>query len=243
MPQSTTTRMPNGLTNAAPWQTMADAGMQDPVWAHNYFDDFYRFAPADWVVTAVGTGAPTGVAYDGGAIILTNSAGIADAIYMQKPFAIAKLTPGKDVFFKFEFLLSEITNCTVHCGMIATSATPLAAADGVYVTKAAGQTGFVLVSKIGGVATSVAFPAACVATANTEIEIGIHITKKGDIEAFFNPSTGANAPSAGNARGPVARIVAPAITQVLLNPSFGILNTTAAARSMTVDFIVNCIHN
>lgn len=240
---SNTTRMPNGMTNAAPWQVFGDAGTPDPTWAHQYIEDFYRFAAAEWTVTLVGTGTILSIAYDGGAAQLTTTAGIADAVYIQKPFATVKLTPGKDVFFHTELLLSDVLNSVVHAGMIATSATPLAAADGVYIVKATGQAGLALVSKIGGVVTTVNFPASCLMVNNTECEIGIHIDKQGNIDAFFNPGMGANPVPVGGGRGPVARIPAASLTQVLLNQSVGILNSTAVARTLTVDFIVTSVRN
>lgn len=234
MPLSLTTRTPNGLTNAAPWQTMADAGIPDPTWAYVDADDFASFAAGDYTATAVGTSAITQTAADGGAILLSTSAGIADALYVQRVVASHKLTAGKDTFFKFRGTLSDATASVFHCGLIATSATPLAAADGVYIVKATAQAALSLVSKIGGVSTTVAFPATELLVAATAFELGIHIDSAGNVEAFFNPTTGSN-PRNGTT-GAVARLTAPGVTQVLLNPSFGLLNSAAAIKTLTVDY-------
>ncbi len=246
MPQSLTSRTPNGLTNAAPHQTMGDAGVLDPSWAHSDFDDFDRYAAGDWTVSVTGTGGVTQTPVDGGAILLSTSAGIADLVYMQRAVASNKLTAGKDVFFKFSGILSDVTASVFHCGLIATSATPLAANDGVYITKATGQAGLSLVSKIGGVATTVAFPSSEVLINATKFELGIHIDSQGNVFAYFNPTTGANQPaifSAGGAsRGPVAKIASPSLTQVLLNPSFGLLNSAAAIKTLTVDYFAAVTH-
>lgn len=244
MSQSLTTRSPSGATNAAAHQTMGNSGMEDPTWAHQDMNDFDTYAAGDWTVTAVGTGAVTQTSVDGGAILLSTSAGIADALYLQRPVAGFKLTAGKEAFFKFRGILSDATASVFHCGLIATSATPLAAADGVYIVKATGQTGLALVSKIGGVATSVAFPASLVLANATAFELGIHVDAQGNVEAFFNPTTGLNpiAAQAGAARGYVARLAAPSLTQVLLNPSFGLLNAAAAIKTLTVDYFVAAVN-
>ena len=42
---SQTTRIPDGVTNAAPWQTFANAGVLDPSWAHVYHNDFDTYLP------------------------------------------------------------------------------------------------------------------------------------------------------------------------------------------------------
>jgi hypothetical protein len=243
MTQSLTTRSPGGATNAAAWQTMAQSGCEDPTWMHQDFDDFDTFAAGDYTATAVGTSAITQTPFDGGAILLSTSAGIADALYVQRIVASHKLTAGKDAFFKFRGQLSDVTASVFHCGLIATSATPLAAADGVYIVKATAQAALSLVSKVGGVSTTVAFPATALLVAATPFELGIHVDAQGNVEAFFNPTTGnnpisASAAAAGQSRGYVARLAAPGVTQALLNPSFGLLNSAAAIKTLTADFFV-----
>lgn len=240
------TRNPNGVNNCAPWQTMANAGHNDPTWSHQYSNDFDTYAPGDWGVTVIGTGTQALIPYDGGAILLSNSAGIADASYLQPAVASFQLLATKEVFFKFNGVLSDVLNGVFFAGLIAKSATPLAAADGLYILKPTGAAALQLVSVIGGVTTVVAFPAASIPVAGIAFEVGIHVDFQGNVEAFFNPTTGfnpitpANA-AAGQARGRVASAAfpsAPALTQVLLAPSFGLLNSTAAVRTLTVDYVV-----
>ena len=67
--QFPTTRMPNGATNAAPWQTMAAAGLLDPTWAHLYSNDFDTYAAGDWTATVVGSGTQALQAADGGSLV------------------------------------------------------------------------------------------------------------------------------------------------------------------------------
>lgn len=240
MTSSLTTRTPSGLTNAAPWQTMGDAGIPDPSWALAYHNDFTTYAPADWTVTEVGGDTTQALAAtEGGALLLTNTAGATDATYMQQVAAAFKLRTGKAAFFKFAGTLSEATNNTFYCGLIATSATPLSANDGLYIVKASGGKTLSLVSKVGGVSTTVAFPSSLTLADATAFELGIAVDAQSNVYAFFNPTTGNNpiSTAAGAPRGYVAALYAPGLTQVLLSPSFGLLNASAAARTLSVDFI------
>jgi hypothetical protein len=162
---------------------------------------------------------------------------------VQVTTASFKNTPGKGMFFKFKGTLSDVTNCAFHAGLIITSATPQAATDGIYIFKPSGAALMQLISKIGGVTTTASFPASQIPVNGVAFEVGIMIDANGNIGAFFNPTTGSNPISAsaaatGQARGRVASILAPSITAQLLTPSFGILNSTAAARTLTADFVV-----
>ena len=237
---SLTTRMPQGLTNADATETFGCAGIPDPTWAYLDSDDFSNYITTNYTTTLVGTGTVAETDYDGGAILLTTTTGATDAVYLQRRAAQVKPLAGKDVFFKFAGQLSDVTNSQFFCGLITTSTTPLSAADGLFIKKAAGAATLSLVSVIGGVTTTTAFPTVEVLVAATRFELGFHVDSQGNVEAFFNPGTGSvvQNPAAGDARGRVVAVYAPSLTQVLLCPSFGILNGAAAAKTLTADYIV-----
>ena len=239
---STNTLAPNGISNAAPWQTMASAGLPDPTWGHTYVTDFDTFNAADWTITRVGTGTQALTPFDGGALLLTNSAGATDSAFFQLVNASFKLLPPHETFFKFAGMLSDVVNCVFYCGLLATTVTPFTPGDGVYILKATGQAALSLNVVIGGVTTTFPLPASAVLVANTYFELGLHMTITGGVEVFFNPTTGhiPPQPPAGAVRGYATQIPAPAagLTQVLLNPSFGLLNSTAAGRTLTTDYVV-----
>jgi len=235
---SATTRMPQGVTNADANDTLGCAGFPDPTWAFVYSNDFDNY------VRTVGSGTVAGTDYENGAIVLTTTTGASDSVLMQRRNAQFKLTSSRDTFFKFAGQLSEVTNCAFHCGLIATSTTPLSAADGVYLYKASGAATLSLVSVVGGVSTTVALPTAEALTAATRFELGFHVDPTGNVEVFFNPGSGLTVqnPSAGDSRGRVAALYNPTLTSVLLCPSFGITNSTGVARTLTADFIVAARH-
>ena len=245
-PNTLTSNFENGVTNAAKFQTMGNAGIPDPSWAHVYHNDFDTFLASDWTVTKVGTGTTALTAGDGGQLLLTTTTGATDALYMQLAAASFSLPTTRDVFFKFAGTLGDVTNCAFYCGLLNTTTTPLAATDGVYLYKASGAATLQLISLVGSVATTINLPTVCVPVAATQFELGIHVDYLGNIEAFFNPGTGAqfnilgpHSSSSGNLqnRGRVALSPTPGLTTATLNVSYGILNAAAAAKTLTVDYV------
>lgn len=246
---SLTTRMPNGLTNAAPWQTLGAAGFPDPTWAHIYANDFDSYVAADWTVTTVTAGAPTQAlaAGVGGRLLVTNTAGAADATYMQKTPAGFNLTPGKETFFKFAGQLSAVTLDVFFCGMSQAGATTQASiTNGIYIAKATGTNVLTLNTVVGGVTTTTAFPTACTLTAATDFEVGFMVDYLGNVAAFWNPTTGATTQINASvtpptvARGRVASVIAPSlpVAATLLSPHFGLLNSSAVANTLNIDYLV-----
>lgn len=237
---STTTRMPGGLTNADPTQTMAASGVPDPTWSQLYTEDFNTFTSGDFTNTTVGTGTVALTPFDGGALLLTNTAGAADSIYLQLVAAGFKVTPGKAMFFKFKGALSDIVNSVFHAGLMATDTTPQDDANGIYIRRLAGAgAAFQLVISVASVVTLFPFPVALQPVAATMFEVGFMVDYLGNVAAFFNPGTGDQPMDTPNV--PVGRVVAayaPSLPSALLAPSIGLLNNTAAARTLTVDFVV-----
>ena len=245
---SQTTRIPDGVTNAAPWQTFANVGVLDPSWAHVYHNDFDTYLPSDWTITLTGTGTSAlAVGAIGGALLATTTAGAADANYYQLVQASFQLTPRETLHFKYFGILSDVTNDVFYAGMLSKSATPLTATDGIYILKATGQAGLTLNSVIGGVTTSTPIPGTLVA--GVAFELGLEVDYLGNLAAFFNPGTGGpfTAPTLNSHPGRQAVIFglnavtgqspSAALTQVALSPSFGLLNSTAAARTLTTDYV------
>ena len=235
---SLSTNMPGGISNAAPWQTMSEAGTPDPSWSQMYHNDFNIYTAADWTVTNTGVTPTNALAAETGGVLLnTTTAGATDATFLQLTTAGFLLAANKHIFFKSRIKQSDATNSDIYTGLIMTSTTPLTANDGLFFFKATGATTWVLRSIIGGVATDLSLGASNVAVNATYQELGFHIDPLGNVEAFFNPTTGSpGIPVAGGVRGRVASF-APSLTQVLLAPSFGIRNGAAAAKTMSLDYI------
>lgn len=247
-----TTRHPNGVTNAAYNQTMADAGLPDPSWAHVYHNDFDTYAAGDWTITNTGAATAALQAGDGGQLLITTTTGAADASYFQLKAAGFKIAAGKEMFFKFSGILSDVTNSVFHCGLLNTTTTPQAETDGVFIRKPTGSGALQLVVAVGSSETVLALPSACVLVAATQFELGLHIDYLGNVEAYWNPGTGPQFQTLGVtsnassgvpvASGAVAKLAAPSLPTANLNVSFGLLNSTGAARTLAVDYVTAVKH-
>jgi hypothetical protein len=219
---------------------MTRSAVMDQSVTHQFFDDFTEYVAAAWTVSNTGV-TPTNAltAEDGGVLLNTTTAGATDATFLQKPSASFKFVAGKQAFFKARLKMSDATASDVYAGMIATSATPLAANDGLYFFKATGQTGWILRSSIGGVNTDTALPAALVAANATYLEVGFAFDGS-SVFVYFNSPIGTQTfdPATMN-RGHVAVFsAAGALTTALVTPSFGVRNGAAAIKTMSVDYVL-----
>lgn len=234
---SPTTRLPLGVTNAQAYQTMGNAGIPDPSWANVFHDDFNELLLGKYAVTVVGTSSAALTPFEGGAVLLSNSAGVADSTHWQLAAASIKLTAGKRTFYKFAGQLSDVVNCNFYVGLGSTGTTLAAITDGILLQKAAGAATLQLLTRVGGVQTVYPLPVAAALLAATPFELGIAVSEVGTVEVFLNPSTGgAAALAAGQVRGPVLTIAAPTLTAALLAPTIGLVNTTAVVRTLAVDY-------
>lgn len=234
---SQTTNFPGGVSNAAPYQAMAEAATPDPSWSQMYHNEFNTYIATDLTTTLVGTGTTALVAESGGVLLSTTSAAAPDANYHQLPVAGFQITPGSQLFFKCRIKIDSLLS-DVYAGLIETSATPLAAANGLFFVKAAGAGTWVLRSIVGGVTTNTALPAALLAVVNTWCEVSFYYDGQGNVAAFFNPTTGPSKPAANAPKGYVVTFSpAAGFTTAVLAPSFGHRNSTAVARTMRVDYL------
>lgn len=242
---SNTTRMPQGITNADASETLGAAGFPDPTWAFVDSHDFNNYLTTDFTTTLVGTGTVSGIDYEGGAILLTTTAGAADAVHLQRRNAQFKLGANRDVFCKFAGELSNATDSGFYVGFFPLTTTPLTAANALFLYKAPGAATLVLRSILAGVTVDTALPSNLVLSNATRFELGFHADPQGNVEVFFNPGSGlaVQNPSGGDTRGRVAAYYpTAALPAVLMAPGFGIVNSTAAARTLTADFLVAARH-
>ena len=238
---SQTTRMPSGVNNCFPYQTMGSAGLPDPGFAHVYHNDFDTYIATDWTVANTGACTQALADGDGGQLLITTTTGAADASYLQLTKAGFAPKAGSQTFFKFAGTLSDVTNDVFYAGLVQKGATTIASiTDGIFISKATGSAALTLNIRKSSVAVTIALPAACIPIAATQFEIGFMVDVLENVAAFFNPTTGNDVPvPAGGVRGRVAAIYQPSAvpTAVNLTPAFGLLNSTGVARTLSVDFL------
>jgi hypothetical protein len=122
------TRTPNGLTNVAEDNILADMGQLDPTKFHTYMEDFDQFlltdgTTAQWTVTAASTGTAALTAVNGGALLLTAANTDEDLIQAQRTTATWLPAAGKKTFFKARLKLSAaaLTDLFVGLSVVDTS--------------------------------------------------------------------------------------------------------------------------
>lgn len=235
---ASSTNFPNGVTNAAQYQAMGESGTPDPSWSQLYHNEFNTYLATDFTITLAGTGTTALAAESGGVLLATTSAGATDANIYQLPVAGFQITPGSQLFFKCRLKLDNATLSDVYCGLIETTATPFAAANGLFLLKSAGAATWKLRSIVGGVTTDTNLPASSVVAANVWQELSFYYDGQGNVAVYFNPTTGPAVPNSTQPKGYVLRYSpSGGFTSTILAPSFGIRNSSAVARTMRVDYL------
>lgn len=216
-------RFSNGLNTSSGNTPLNMMGQLDPTKFHTFFDDFDTFTAADWTVTNVGVTPTIAVAaVEGGAILQTNTAGIADSAYLQKTGASFSFESGKKVWFKARFQVSDATESSIVFGLQVVDTTPLAVSNGMYFLKSDGAATYSFISMTGSAATTAA--AIGTLTAATMVELSYYYDGGTEAQYFIDGVL------AG--RMTIATLPAGAVTV-----SFGMANGEAAAKTMTTDYI------
>ncbi|MCV9940913.1 hypothetical protein OIU35_31570 [Boseaceae bacterium BT-24-1] len=221
----TTTNFIDGVTNVAEGSALGTFIMPDPTSAHVVFDDFDTYTAADWTVTETQAGATQAiVAGDGGLIALVNSAANADINAIALANLTFNLSDGKAFWAKARLKVDDITNSDILFGLVDTM-TAFNPANGVYLFKAAAAATMRLSLEKASAVTNTAFAAP--GASDTFATIGIsYDPDAGVVSAYLNDvvvlrqSTLTNMPI------------------VDLTLAVGVRNGTAAARTLTVDYVM-----
>ena len=144
------TRYKNGVTNVGGNDPMKMLQIPDPTLMHVYYNDFDTFTAADWTITTVEAGAGSATEAltdaDGGVLLITNDAADNDSDEFQKVGESFLLTAGKKTMFKSRFKVSDATQSDLLMGLAVTDTTLLGATagdgvtDGIFFQKDDGST-------------------------------------------------------------------------------------------------------
>ena len=219
-----TTRFPNGVTNASEDSLFAQLGQPAATEFHTYFEDFDYYAAADWTVTETQAGATQALADgDGGLLLLTNTAADNDLVSLQKVGESFRFATGKKLFFEARFKVSDATQSDVVIGLQITDTTPLDVTDGVFFIKADGAATVNFRVEKNNTATT----ASSIATManDTYIRLGFYYDGVSAVQYFVN----------GTYTGSSVTTNLPDDED--LTVTFAIQNGEAVAKTMTVDYI------
>jgi hypothetical protein len=219
-----TTRFPNGLTTAAKSQPLGEFILPDVTKAHVYFEDFDTYTAADWTITDIGAATQALTDGDGGLLLITNAAADNDSSFSQKVGESFLMEAGKKAWFEAKFQVSDATQSDFVMGLQITDTAPLDVTDGVFFIKNDGAATVDFVVEKDNTATTTA-AVATVADA-TDIRLGFYYDGVDQITIFVD----------GVAVGSSVTTNLP--DDEALTISYGIQNGEAAAKSMTVDYLL-----
>ena len=136
-------RYADGVTNIAKGKTLSEMPILDPTVLHGYFNDFFEYAAADWVVSTSGTGAlAVSDTIAGGGLVITPGAAtenLFDAIQLSndggtndaETFLFAT---GKKAWFKTRLQGADVDQMELVIGLHIVNTDPRNAApsDGIW---------------------------------------------------------------------------------------------------------------
>ncbi len=197
-----------------------------------YHNDFFTYSSGDWTITT--TEAGTGTASEavtssaGGALLLTNAAGDNDLDFLQLKGEAFKLSTSKKAYFSARFKVSDATQSDFVMGLQITDTTPLATTDGVFFIKDDGDTNLDFIVEKDSTSTDT--------TAIHTMEDDTFVT----VTWFIDPDASKVFYSVNNA-APVSVVNTNLPDNEELTVSFGIQNGAAAAKTMTIDYVVAAV--
>jgi hypothetical protein len=219
------TRLPGGLSTQNVNNIFSSFGMPDPTKYHTYFNDFDLYTAGDWTVTETQAGATQAlIDGDGGVLALVNSAANNDLNSIQKAFEGFRLELGKRTFMKARFKVDDATNAAVVVGLCITDTTPLDVTDGLYFYKAAATTSISVFAEKNNTSTSAV---AGTMASDTYTTVGLYFDGIDRIWYMFGDA--------------VVGYITPSTNlcdDEDLTITLSVANGTAAARTLTVDYIL-----
>lgn len=232
---TTPNRFTKGITNAAAGTTLGQLIVPDPTSIHTFLDDFNKFDPGEWVITRVHAGATAGAETisdaDGGVLAFYPANADDDSTYFEHKGTanvstaseIFTLETGKKLWFKARFQVSDTGDSDFFIGLKSADTTPLTApVDGIWFQSDDGDD--YLDFNVYNTSVSILADAAihtCVDA--TYLTCGFYFDGArvyyyvNDIEVGDNGSI--------------------SVPTAAMTISFGVRNGSAAARTMSVDYI------
>lgn len=230
----TPTRFPYGIATGSRNGPFGDFGEPSPLIYHEDFDDFNRFAAAEWTITRVGT-TPTEALADGngGLLRLTTVSSASSSTFLQKVGASFLPTPDKQFWFATRLLVSSALDTQFVAGIQIIDTTPLDATDGIYFIKPTANSASVdFICRRDASAGSVTRAAVATVADSTFINLAFYYNGRGMLNIFVN-----NRNVADLAIPSAASFLPDALTTL----SFGVQNGGSTSRTMDVDYLYAAI--
>jgi len=197
-----------------------------------YHNDFFTYNSGDWTITTTEAGAGNAsealTSQAGGALLITNDDADNDLDFLQLKGESFKLSSSKKAYFSARFKVSDATQSDFVMGLQITDTTPLATTDGVFFIKDDGDTNLDFIVEKDSTSTDT--------TAIHTMEDDTFVT----VTWFIDPDASKVFYSVNNA-APVSVVNTNLPDDEELTVSFGIQNGAAAAKTMTIDYVVAAV--
>jgi len=237
MPQAKPVRFPRGLSTAPSYAPLGWYPRPSPFHTHQYDNDFDTYNAADWTLAAT-TGTTALTAGNGGLVIQTTAATAADIQHNLKNPAAFATQAGQGLWFMWRGQVSSVTDQLAIMGLQA-GGTAFAPVDGIFFTKAAAATAFVLNIRAAGVSTTLTLPGLVIAAA-TNYALAFYYDGDRSVTAWggqiTNPGTINSV--ALSYLGTIGTMTLTNLPTVNLGVSFGTQNGASVLRTMTTDYIM-----
>ena len=223
-----TTHFSGGVSNTQTGDPLYKYGMLDLTKWHTFFNDFDTYTVADWTITTVEAGSSSATEAladaDGGVLLITNDNADDDSDFLQLSAETYKFASNKKLFFKARFKVSDATQSDFVMGLQITDTTPLAVTDGVYFQKDDGDAN--LDFYVTKDSTSTTAAAVSTVVDDTYLEVAFYYDGASEVQYFVG----------GTKLGTSVTTNLPDDEE--LTVSFGVQNGAAAAKTMSVDYIL-----
>ena len=197
-----------------------------------YHNDFFTYNSGDWTITTTEAGSGNAseaiTSQAGGALLLTNDDADNDLDFLQLKGESFKLSTSKKAYFSARFKVSDATQSDFVIGLQITDTTPLATTDGVFFIKDDGDTNLDFIVEKDSTSTDT--------TAIHTMVDDTFVT----VTWFIDPDASKVFYSVNNA-APVSVVNTNLPDDEELTVSFGIQNGAAAAKTMTIDYVVAAV--
>jgi len=232
-------RSPNGLGTNYKDDIKGLYGQPDPTQWHIWFEDF-DFAPATtkWVPQLVGAGSVNAVTtgLDGGQNTITNSAAANDLTANTALAATFLPDTKRSLIAECKFEVDDVTNAHFGLALCPAASNPFTYSEGIAIRKILSANTFTIEVKKAGTTSAAAAFGGVGLTVNTQATIGFAykgvITSAGQEFLFKLDLNDGNGPRYQSLFVPTANV-----PTALLAPSWGVLNSTAVARTAKVDYV------
>ena len=232
-----TTQFRNGVSNQAAGNPLFEYPYLDPFKYYSYVNDFFMYVAADWTITTTeaGSGAATEAltSVAGGALLITNDDADNDADFFNLKGESFKYVSTKNMFFKARFKVSDATQSDIVMGLQITDTTPLAVSDGIYFMKDDGDASLDFHVEKDSSATS--------NSAITTLSDDTFVTAAWHYNPNGNAGSGSFSLYVDDSKVAEQTTLTNAPDDEELTVSFGIQNGAAAAKTMTIDYIIAAI--